>query len=206
MRAALAAAAVIALGTAPIAAPASAETLDIPAGTYAVDNTHLSILWRVSHFGLSNYTGQFDPKNIEVTIDLDPENVANSKVTATIPATDVMTNFPGEKDFDAEIAGEKFLNAGNHPEITFTSTDIEVTGENTAEITGDLTIAGTTVPVVLDTRLNAAMEHPMANVPALGITAVGTLKRTDFGVDFLVGPVADDVEVIINAEFLKEGE
>ncbi len=201
MRAHLAAA--IALAAVPFAAPASAETLDIPAGTYAVDETHLSVLWKVSHLGLSNYTGQFDPAEIDATIVLDPENVENSTVTVTIPAAAVLTNFPGEKDFEAEIASDMFLDAANHPEITFTSTDIEVTGENTAEITGDLTLKGVTLPVTLDVTLNGAMTHPMAGVPALGVSATGSIQRSDHGVTTLVGPVGDTVAILIEAEFLK---
>jgi polyisoprenoid-binding protein YceI len=200
----LAAATALAVVAAPAAAPA--QTLDIPAGTYAVDKTHLSVLWRVSHLGLSNYVGQFDPADIEATVELDPENVENSSLSVTIPADAVLTNFPGEQDFDAEIASDMFLDAANHPAITFTSTDIVVTGENTADVTGDLTIKGVTLPVTLDVTLNGAMMHPMAGVPAFGISATGEVARSDFGVTTLVGPVADAVDILIEAEFLQAAE
>lgn len=188
-----------------LSAPAAvAASLDVPAGTYAVDNTHLSVLWRVKHMGLSNYTGQFDPAEIDAVITLDPENVANSSVSVTIPAAAVLTNFPGETDFDAEVASPMFLDAANHPAITFTSSEIEVTGENTAAITGDVTIRGVTLPLTLDVTLNGAITHPMAGVPALGISAVGRLNRSDFGVNTLVGPIVSDaVDIVIEAEFLK---
>jgi len=208
MRAPLATAALVA-GAAILALPANAQEqqqLDVPAGTYTVDNTHLSVLWKINHLGLSNYTGQFDPGQIDATIELDPDNVENSTLTVTIPVEAVSTNFPGEKDFEAEIASDMFLDGGQHPEITFTTTDIEVTGENTAEITGDLTLAGMTQPVTLDVTLNGAKQHPMMNVPALGISATGTIQRSDFGVTSLVGPVADTVDIIIEAEFVQQGQ
>ncbi len=97
-----------------------------------------------------------------------------------------------------------FMNTVEYPEITFTATNIEVTGENTAEITGDLTIAGQTHPLTLSTTLNQAANHPMAGTPALGITATGTLMRSQWGNEGLLGPISDEVTIEIQAEFMQQ--
>jgi polyisoprenoid-binding protein YceI len=39
--------------------PLSTEPLTAPSGDYALDKTHASLTWRVSHLGLSNYTARF---------------------------------------------------------------------------------------------------------------------------------------------------
>jgi polyisoprenoid-binding protein YceI len=182
---------------------ASAQTIAVPAGTYAADPAHTNVLWSVSHFGLSNYIGRFS--DIAATLVLDPANPANSKLTATIGADSVDTNFPGDKDFDGEIEGQMFFNAPQFPEITFTSTAIELTGEKTGKVTGDLTFHGVTKPVTLDVTLNQAYEaHPMSKKPAVGFSATGTIKRSDFGVTALVGPVSDDVKLTIETEFVPQ--
>jgi len=205
MRLVLAAAAALAL-----AAPASAQSLDVPSGTYTNDVTHTSLVWKVSHLGFSSYTGTFSRVAIDATVDLDADDVANSSLSVTLDGQAVRTLHPIEADprgvdFNAEIASDMFLNTVEHPEITFESTDIEVTGENRANITGDLTIGETTRPLVLDTRLNAAGEHPVTGQQTLGISAVGTVTRSQYGINTLVGPVGDDVTIEIEAEFVHEG-
>ncbi|MEO1292871.1 MAG: YceI family protein [Pseudomonadota bacterium] len=200
---ALAAAAAVA--TLPLAAPvAFAQDVTVPSGAYKLDPTHASITWKVSHMGLSSYTARFT--QFDIQLNLDTENPTASTVSATIDPTSVRTDFPGQKDFDGEISGsDKLLNAGSHPQITFASKSVTMTGDNTAEIVGDLTMLGVTQEVTLSAVLNGALpEHPFAKVPAVGFSATGTLDRTAFGMDFLapqvVGP---EVQVAIEAEFLK---
>lgn len=182
---------------------AAAFEVNAPSGAYKLDPTHASITWKVGHLGLSNYTARFATFDIELTLDV--ENPANSAVSATIDPTSVRTDFPGAKDFDGEIAGEKILNAGAFPEITFVSKSVDVTGDNTATITGDLMLAGVTQEVSLDAVLNGSLEsHPFAKVPAVGFSATGSLDRTVFGVDFLAPQVvAPVVTFAIEAEFIK---
>lgn len=186
-----------------IAGSAAAESLDIPSGTYKNDPTHTSVMWKVNHFGFSNYTGMFERGAITATVNLDADDVTQSSLDAGVTGTEVATLDPRGNGFDEEIASDMFINAVQHPSVSFKSTDIEVTGDNTANIHGELTLAGVTLPIVLETTLNAAANHPMAGAPAFGISAVGTFDRTDFGVESLAGPVGTDVTIEIQAEFIK---
>lgn len=202
-----AAAVAAALFTAPLTASAAQS------GVYKLDPTHASVIWSVAHLGLSQYTARFDKFDIQLTLDAD--DPSKSTVSATIDPTSVNTGFPGDKDFDGEIAtGKKFLNAGDHPEITFQSTKIEMVGDEMAKITGELNMLGVTQEVVLDAKLIGFIEsHPFAKKPAIGFAATTTLDRTAFGLDFLAGHVnnndqlprivSPEVTVTINAEFIK---
>ncbi|EJF89092.1 YceI family protein [Bartonella tamiae] len=180
---------------------ASAATLDVPSGKYENDAAHTNVLWSVTHMGLSHYYGRFD--SIKATLDLNSDDVEKSQLHVTIDPKSVDTNFPGKPNkFNEEIAGEKFFDAGKFKSITFQSTSIELTGDKTGKVMGDLTFHGVTKPVTLDVTLNAALpEHPMSKKPAIGFSATGVIKRSDFGVDALVGPVSDDVNLTIEAEF-----
>jgi polyisoprenoid-binding protein YceI len=78
-----------------------------------------------------------------------------------------------------------------------------VTGDDTAKITGDLTMNDVTKSVVLDAVLNKAAAHPFANKPWLGFDATTTLLRSDFGVGNFALAVSDAVEVKISIEAQK---
>jgi len=187
------------------AGAAQAEPLPVPSGTYRLEPTHGSIIWKISHLGLSHYTARLN--HFDATITLDSEHPENSSVTATIDPTSVDTDYPNadKKDFNAEIAYEdKFFNANKFPHITFQSTGIELTGGNTGKITGDLTFLGVTKPVTLDVTLNGTLpEHPMTKTAAIGFSAHTTVDRGAFGMDYGAPYIGNDVEVLIEAEFLK---
>ena len=121
--------------------------------------------------------------------------------------TSIRTGFPfaDAKDFDKElIQSPNFFNTSEHPEIKFVSTSIERTGDKTAKVTGDLTLLGVTKPVTLDVTLNGQMAHPMKKKPALGFSGVANIKRSEFGMTHLVGGIGDDVQLLLEAEFIKE--
>ncbi|MEO1206076.1 MAG: YceI family protein [Pseudomonadota bacterium] len=194
-----------------VVSPAVAESvkpaaLDVPAGTYAIDPTHASVTWKVGHLGLSNYTARF--VKFDAKLDFDPAAMDKSKLTVTIDPKSIRTDYPfaDTKDFDKKLAEDaEYFNANAHPEITFTSTAVEMTGEKTAKVTGDMTMLGVTKPVTLDVTLNGAMkEQPFAKKPALGFSASTVIKRSEFGFTKLVPVVSDDVTLLIEAEFLGQ--
>lgn len=185
-------------------ATAQADQINVPQGIYKNDKTHTNVLWRVKHFDLSYYVGRFD--DIDATLDLNPDDITKSKLSVKIDPKSVDTNYPPDpKHFNNEIAGEKFFNAAQFDSITFTSENIKVTGEDTGIVEGNLTFHGVTKPVALDVHFNKALNpHPMTKQPAIGFSASTTFKRSDFGVDALVGPVSDDVNVLIEVEFAPQ--
>ncbi len=78
-------------------------------------------------------------------------------------------------------------------------------GQDSAKVTGDLTLKGVTKPVTLDVTFDGETDsHPFAKVPALGFSATGTFKRTDFGLDYLAGMVGDEVSVQIEGDFIQK--
>ncbi|MEM1306218.1 MAG: YceI family protein [Pseudomonadota bacterium] len=195
----------LALGFAATFALATAAQANDAAGTYKLDRAHASLVWKVNHLGLSFYTARFD--TFDATLDIDPDKPASAKLNVTIDATSIRTGFPfaDRKDFDKELVQDaKFFDASNHPEITFVTTSVEPTGDKTAKVTGDLTLKGVTKPVTLEVTLNGQIMHPFKKKPALGFSGTGTIKRSEFGMTHLIGGVGDDVEILLEAEFIKE--
>lgn len=199
-----------ALFVAAFATPAAADnrdgtpTVDAPSGNYVSDPGHTSLHWGIGHMGLSKYTARVN--NVDIALNFDASDIENSTVRATIDPSSVDTGFKGDKDFDAEISSPLIFNVERHPTIEFVSRRITQTGPTTADIVGDLTLLGVTKRVTLNATYNGSMEsHPFVKVPAIGFSAIGTFDRTEFGLDFLSGQgLADDVEIVIETELLKQ--
>ena len=103
------------------------------------------------------------------------------------------------------MKNEDFFNVEKFPTMTFKSTNIEITGENTANITGDLTILDTTKPVTLDVTHNKSGVHPFNGEFVAGLSATTTVKRSDFGMTYGLPAVGDDVEIRLEVEGFREG-
>lgn len=191
------------LAAAPVAA--APVKVDLPSGAYTLDLAHASITWRVMHFGLSNYTARFT--KFTSTVNLDASDLAKSTLVVTIDPKSVRTDYPfaAQTDFDKEIAeDERFLNGAQFPEIKFVSTGIVATGPKTGKLTGNLTMRGITRPVTLDVRWNGGMaSHPFLKIPIFGISATGTIKRSDFGMTYGAQALGDTVQLQIEAEYQK---
>ncbi|PZP56031.1 MAG: polyisoprenoid-binding protein [Micavibrio aeruginosavorus] len=167
-----------------------------PQGIYKIDPRHTSVIWKVMHMGISDYTAKFSKVDGELVFD--PNDVTKSKVSITIPASSVETGLP---DFDKEIAGEKFFGGDKNPNITFVSTSVKKTGDDEGEVTGNLTLNGITKPVTLDVEFYGGIDHPMMKARALGFSAETTIKRSDFGVTYGIPMVGDEVKIEIETEF-----
>ena len=162
---------------------------------YTLDPGHSQIVFSYNHLGFSTTYGMFS--GFEGEIMFDQEDPANSSVSVSFPVRSMMTGW--EKRFE-HFMSEEFFGAAEDDMVTFTSTGIEVTGDTTAKITGDLTMNGTTKSVVLDASLNQMAAHPMEGKPWLGFDATTTLLRSDFGVGAFAPNVGDEVEVLISIE------
>src|SRR5437762_1839561 len=100
MRQILAACAVVALAVCPIggggraaaAEPIKPVATEVPAGSYALDRAHASLIFRVNHLGLSRYTARFT--RFEATLELDPAQPARSRLTAMVDPRSLKTDFP----------------------------------------------------------------------------------------------------------------
>lgn len=175
-----------------VAAPALA------AETYTLDPNHTNIVWNANHFGFSNPDGKF--ASASGTVTLDKENPANSKVEVSVATGAVVTGIP---KFDEHLRGADFFDAEKFPTATFVSDKVEVTGENTAQVHGTLTLLGVAKPLVLDVKLNQIGENPMSKNPTVGFSATTVIKRSEFGMNYAVPHVSDEVQIRIEAEAFK---
>ena len=140
-----------------------------------IDPAHSFLEFSGRHMVVSTYKGRFT--GVSGTLVLDQANPANSSVEALVDATTVHTS---NDQRDGHIKSGDFLDVANHPTLTFKSTKVEPTGAQTAKVTGDLTLHGTTRPLIFDVEFFGMEKNPYGKVLA-GFEAKSSFNRKDFG-------------------------
>ncbi len=175
----------------PVTAHAAAER-------YMLDPSHTNVLWHANHMGFSTPSGKFT--DVTGTLMLDEQDPSQSSLEVTVKPGSVLTGIP---KFDDHLKGPDFFNVEKHPAATFKSSRVEVTGKETAKVHGDFTLLGKTMPLVLDVKLNKIGENPMSKVKTAGFSATGTVVRSQYGMNYGLPMVGDEVKLTIEAEATK---
>lgn len=179
------------------ATPAAAEPRD-----YEIDPEHFSIGFMVGHIGYERLLGMFLEGEGSFTYDAEAGTVSDIRVE--IAADSVFSNHERR---DRHLRGSDFLNAGEFPEIVFTGTRAEKTGDNTGLIHGELDLLGVRRPVTVEVTLNKAADYPFGHKRhTLGLSARATLQRSDFGMTYGVDGnlVGDTVDLIFEFEAIAQ--
>ena len=164
---------------------------------YKIDPTHSSAGFSLRHV-LSKFSSSFT--KVTGTITVDRDNLEKSSVVASIDVGALNTD--SEKR-DAHIKGPDFFEVAKFPTITFKSTSWKKTGENTYDVTGDLTIKDVTKPVVLKTTVLGFGPGMGPGAFLSGWEATTTIKKSEFnmaGPAMLAKALGDEVAVTINVE------
>jgi polyisoprenoid-binding protein YceI len=164
-------------------------------GSYKVESYHTQVGFSISHFGFTNYSGQFS--GATGSLQLDPAKLGTSKLDISIPVDSVTTTVSKLTD---ELKGDKWFDTTKFPKATFVSTQVVPTAEG-ATVTGNLTLHGVTKPVVLHVRFIGAGVNPIDKAYTVGFEATGTIKRSDFGVTTYLPAVGDEVQLSIAGAF-----
>jgi len=172
------------------------------ADTFVFDKAHSTMGFQVRHL-FSKVPGKFD--DFSGQIKLDEASPEQSSVEVTIKTASVDT---GVKMRDDDLRSPNFFDAKKFPDITFKSTSVKRTGENTADVTGNLTMHGVTKEVVLKVEL-LGKGAGMQGATVSGWDAATALKRSDFGLSWnkvIEGTqvVGDDVQIELHVEADKK--
>jgi polyisoprenoid-binding protein YceI len=170
---------------------------------YRIDPVHASAQFKVRHLMVASVRGELGEVTGEVTVDL--ADLGRSGVTARIDVTALDTR---NADRDAHLRSADFLDAANHPAITFRSTAVRAVRAGELAVDGELTIRGTARPVTLAVELSDEIKDPWGNVKR-GVTATTRLDRRTFGLTWNAAletggvVVGDMVDVTIEAELVR---
>lgn len=174
--------------------------------TYTIDGAHSRIGFAIKHMVISTVRGQFH--EFTSTVNVDEANPTSAEIEVEIQAKSIDT---GQSMRDDDLRGENFFDVANHPTISFKSTRIEPKGGSEYQITGDLTIHGTSKPVTLDATVEGPIANPamMGGGTKVGVELRGQINRKDYGLTYSAPLetggliVAEEVRFEVDAEYVK---
>ena len=162
--------------------------------TNKVDPVHSTLLFKVKHFGAGNFYGRFN--DISGTFTLDPKDPGKSTVEVQVKADSIDT---ANEKRNQHLKGPDFFNVKQFPLISFKGKTVKKTSDSAYEATGDLTLHGVTKEVKIRVEHVGSGKDPQGTQRA-GFEATFKLKRSDFGMNFMVGPLGDEVQIIASLE------
>ncbi len=160
--------------------------------TYVIDGAHTHVPWEVDRFGFAKTMGSFSQVAGAVTVD--PNDMASSSVQATIDLAGLRSDLPEREEI---IRGDHWLKATQFGQITFRSTRVRAVSQVDEpvglDVVGTMSLAGVEQPLTLAVTLNKTGTDPVTRRDAIGFSATGQFKRSDFGVKTALGLVGDEV-------------
>jgi polyisoprenoid-binding protein YceI len=173
-------------------------------GNWQLDPYHTQVEFSAKHLGMMTVRGYFD--EVATTADIDPDHPETASVEATISTASIRTNNAVR---DNDIRSSNFLEVDKFPVITFKSTSVEPSGPDRYTLTGDLTIKGTTRPVVLEVLKYGEFSDPGMMGHRIAYSATSKINRKDFGLSFhavLDGRlvVSDEIQIMIEGEIVEQ--
>lgn len=171
----------------------------LAATAWKVDSGHSSVVFRVKHLKVSHFFGRFN--KIEGELDFDPKAPEKATIKISVDAASVDTNSAGR---DKHLRGPDFFAVKQFPKITFASTAVKKTGENTYDVTGDLTLHGVTKSITVKAT-HTGTGPGMRGETRTGFLINFTVKRSEYGMKYGVdkGVLGDEVELTIGLEAIK---
>ncbi|MEM7024996.1 MAG: YceI family protein [Pseudomonadota bacterium] len=169
---------------------------------FVLDPEHLSITFFVHHIGYSDLAGMF--LEAEGSFRYDEETQQLDDLRVVVQTDSVFTNHERR---DGHLRSADFLDVEEFPQMIFEGRSAEPLSDTTGRITGDITLLGVTRPMTLDVTLNKAGRYPFLDQHyALGIDAVGSINRSEFGMSYGVdgGIVGDEIRFVIGLEAIRQ--
>ncbi|MFW5472555.1 YceI family protein [Knoellia sp. CPCC 206450] len=176
----------------------TANQLQVPTGTWAVDASHTEVGFVARHLMVSKVRGYF--KDVEGTVEV-AEDITQSRVDVTAQIASVET---GSADRDAHLKSEDFFDAEKFPTMRFVSTSFDG-----STLTGDLTIKDVTKSVEFDVDFGGVGQDPWGNTKA-GFEATATVNRKDWGLTWNAAVegggvlVSDKIQITIDVQLAKQ--
>lgn len=168
------------------------------ADEYLLDPVHTQIIFFADHLGFSKSQGKFVDFNGHFSFNPEEPGAASAEVVINTSSIEM-----NDADWNAHMKDEDFFDVEKFPTMTFISTKVEVLSSNHAKVHGELTMIGQIHPVVLDVVHNKSGTHPFSKKYTAGFSATTTVTRSEFGMNYGVPALGDEIEVRIEVEGQK---
>ena len=180
------------------------ETATPTTTVWTIDPTHSEVQFKVRHLMVSNVTGSFG--TFEGKVETTDDTFQNARISFWADIASINT---GNEQRDAHLKSAEFFNQEQHPKLSFESSSMLATGDNTYDLTGNLTIMETTKPVTLKAEYGGQMTDFYGNTKA-GFELTGAIRRKEFGLTWDAVTeaggvvVSDEVKLIMNIQVVRQ--
>jgi polyisoprenoid-binding protein YceI len=168
------------------------------ADTFDVDPSHTYPYFEVNHLGFSTLRGRFNETSGTFTLDM--KNKTGS-VDIVVKVASIDT---AHEKRDKHLRSPDFFNAAEFPNMTFKSKKVTINDDKTAKVDGEVTIMGVTKPLTLDVKSINCGTHPFNKKEVCGFDAEAKLKRSDFGMNYGLPGIGDEITLLIEMEGFKK--
>jgi polyisoprenoid-binding protein YceI len=167
--------------------------------TYNIDPTHTFVTFEVSHFGTSTNRGRFDKKEGAVQLDK-AAKIGKVELTLDTGSIDTCT-----AAFDKHLQSDNFFNAASFPTAKFVASNFSFSGDKVNEVTGQLTLLGKTMPVVLKAANFNCYVNPMLKREICDGDFETTIQRSQWGMGWGINlGIPDTVKLAVQVEAVKQ--
>lgn len=172
--------------------------------TWTIDPLHSEVQFKVKHLMVSTVTGLFS--QYEGQLETEGDDFADAKISFSADVASIST---GNEQRDGHLKSADFFDAETYPKLSFVSTGMTKTGDDTYNLAGDLTLHGVTKPVTLKVEYGGQMQDFYGQTKA-GFEVTGTIKRKEFGLTWdgvtEAGGVvvSDEVKLVFNIQVTKQ--
>jgi polyisoprenoid-binding protein YceI len=166
--------------------------------TYEVDPVHSAVVFRIKHLGIAYVYGRFN--DLSGTLKIDSETSGSSVVEIYAKTKNVDT-FHSERD--NHLRSSDFFNAKKFPVISFKSKSFTKVSRDMYELTGDLSLHGVTRPLTVKVQRTGSGKDPWGGF-RIGFETTFTIRRSDFGMQYMMEGVGDEVRIILSIEGIRK--
>ena len=165
---------------------------------YEIDTTHSMIIFRAKHNGVSYNYGRFNEFTGKIRIGTSVRPHDDSMVEFEVKAASIDT---GNEKRDQHLRSSDFFSAKQFPVITFKSTEVKAYADqkDVLEVTGDLELHGVKKSITVDVEITGRAEGKNGE-SLIGFESTFTIKRSEFGMTYGMGPVSDDIRLTVSIE------
>ncbi|MFZ5572443.1 MAG: YceI family protein [Thermodesulfobacteriota bacterium] len=166
----------------------------VAARTYTIDPVHSSVVFKISHLGVSQFYGRFN--NPAGILEFDEQQPEKSRIEVTVMSKEIDT---ANEKRDTHLKSPDFFNIDVYPAIRFVSRQVQKAAERNYLVSGELTFLGVTKPLVVTGTYVGAGKDPWGG-NRIGFETAFTIRRSDFGMNFMPESLGDEVEIIVGIE------
>ena len=172
--------------------------------TWKMDTAHSEVKFKVKHLVISTVTGNFNA--FDGIVEAGKDDFSDAKISFEADVASIDTK---NEQRNGHLKSPDFFDVVNHPKLTFKSNSLVKKGTDEYELTGDLSIRGTSKPIKLGVTYNGTVKGFGGSFDVAAFEITGKINRQDYGLKWNALTetggvvVSDDVKIEVLAEFVK---